>query len=126
VDKTKLVNLFKKKVPFLDLNIFRSYVCTYKIVEKVVKSVSGVVGKKFIKQRQGFAVHIEVPKLLIRRKLTKEGFISKGRPNPKCMWLALNHHQIITSYNSAIWSYIDYYRLVSNYSQFVSFLRYVL
>nr|YP_009132704.1 hypothetical protein [Bangia fuscopurpurea]AKA66468.1 hypothetical protein [Bangia fuscopurpurea] len=112
--KTKITNLNKDKVVFLGTNIFWS-----KHVKYSAKSSPS-------KQRQNLQLQFHVSTDLIRSKLASISMLSGNVPKPRFLWLSLNHDQIIHLYNSVLRGFLNYYSFVGNYSQFVSWIRWVI
>nr|AIB08376.1 hypothetical protein [Neoporphyra perforata] len=112
--KTKITNLNKGKVVFLGTNIFRS-----KHVKYSAKSSSS-------KQRQNLQLQFHVSTDRIRSKLADISMLSGNTPMPKFLWMSLNHDQIIYLYNSVMRGFLNFYSFVDNYSQFVSWLKWII
>ena len=112
--KTKITNLNKSKVVFFGTNIFRS-----KHVKYSAKSSSS-------KQRQNLQLQFHVNTEKIRSKLADISMLSGNKPVPIFLWLPLNHDQIIYLYNSVMISFLNFYSFVDNYSQFVSWFKWVI
>jgi hypothetical protein len=62
----------------------------------------------------------------VRDKLAALGFMSKGKPRPKFMWVHYTHSQILASYNAIMISCLNYYSFVRNYSNLVSMTYFTL
>jgi len=112
--KTKITNLNKDKVVFLGTNVFRS-----KHVKYSAKSSSS-------KQRLNLQLQLHVSTDKIRSKLADISMLAGNTPMPKFLWLSLNHDQIIYLYNSVMRGFFNYYSFVDNYSQFVSWFKWVI
>lgn len=125
-DKTKITCLNKDKALFLGALISRSH---HEIIKRTSRRVNTSTEAKAIRtihMRAGKILRFEAPINRIRDKLTNAGFIRKSRPNPKNIWIALDKDQIISLYNSVLRGYLNYYRFAANYSNMVSFVRWVI
>lgn len=113
-DKTKITNLITDKVMFLGTYIFRS---RHKRISKINMNVS---------RRLDLGIQMEAPLKRVRDILTSAGFIKKGQPHPKFIWMSLNKNQIIHLYNSVYKGILNYYSFSHNITQLQSLLSITL
>jgi hypothetical protein len=69
---------------------------------------------------------MEAPLKIIINKLKEAHFITKGKSQPKFIWLGQNHDQIIHLYNSIVRGFLNYYSFAHNYNKLVSTLIHIL
>jgi group II intron reverse transcriptase/maturase len=125
-DKTKITCLNKDKALFLGALISISHPEVIKRSSRLFFPSTDSKAVPSLPLRAGRILRLEAPINRIRDKLTASGFISNSRPNPKNIWIALEKDQIISLYNSVLRGYINYYRFAANYSNMVSFVRWVI
>ena len=113
--KTKVTNINISRALFLGTNIKRA--AEYSFTR---------TSHKNILKRNYKKIRMEAPIERIMEKLEDAGFIKNGAPNPKTVWLPLEHRQIIHLYNSVYRGYLNYYSFTYNYGRVVSRLGFVL
>lgn len=113
-DKTKITNIITETAVFLGTNIQRS--SHQKFHSK---------GRSY-KQRLILPLNLTVSLDRIRSKLHQTSFLKNGQPNPRYLWIPLNHRQILVLYNSVYRGFTNYYSFALNYNDLASLLQFVL
>lgn len=100
--KTLITSLRHDSARFLGVDISRNGITT------------------FGRRNRGFltindkTLRLTAPISRIRQKLTRSGFISEGKANPKWIWLANTKDEIILLYNAVYRDIMQYYGFASN------------
>jgi hypothetical protein len=115
---TKITNLNKGQLLFLGTHIFRSghqRVCRSPSAKRLGNS-----------KRLALGLRMEAPIMIICSKLTDAGFLTKGAPAPKFIWMHLDVDQIIHLYNGVIRGIGNYYSFVHNRSKMARRVNWIM
>ena len=125
-DKTKITNLLRDKGLFLGF---------YFMVYKPKESKFTIIQKKGVTRRTKIShnrMWLLVPMDRILNKLNNEGFLkeyklgSKIVPQAKSNWIFLDHHGILSRYNSLSRGLLNYYSIATNRHVFHHIINFIL
>jgi group II intron reverse transcriptase/maturase len=111
--KTKITNAKAEHAEFLSVRIKRGIHETYSLRRNVIS-------------RNVKNMRLLAPIDKVTKKLTNNGFLEKGRPYPKFIWMSEPKDAIILLYNSVYRGIMQYYRFADNFNRLSSKVHYVL
>lgn len=129
MEKTMITHLNKDQARFLGVHLWIPKADQAKIVNKYNERAGRFIKSRINQTRMYYAAPIKE----ILTKLEKNGFIKRYKqnknrliPNAITKWIFLDHHAIITKYNSIIHGYLNYFSMVDNYPKFHQIVGYIL
>ncbi len=119
------LTLSEKKTKITNLNASRALFLGTYIKRATEYSFSRPSHNQYLR-RNSKKLRLEAPIDHILNKLKDANFLRGGKPNPKLVWLPLEHRQIIHLYNAVFRGYLNYYSFAHNYPRIVSRLGLIL